>query len=196
MTPQTHGAGDAVAVLKQAKRLAFHEHGHAERDGFILEGADQFQTRAVTDVRQPRMPVATETALVDLPFLVAVEHRPPTLELQNALGRLLRVQLGHAPVVEELSTAHGIAEVNFPRIERGHVAEGRGSSALRHDGVRLAEQRLAHHRGFEAKHLTFDRCAEAGTAGADHENIVFDGLEFADVEGTHQKLSQVLRSVM
>ena len=92
------------------------------------------------DWRQPRVAVPTEVALQNAAVLCAVEQRAPLLQLAHAVGRLLGVQLGHAPVVEELSAAHGVAEVDHPVVVGVDVGHRRRTAALGHDGVRLAEE--------------------------------------------------------
>jgi hypothetical protein len=49
------------------------------------------------------------------------------------------VQLGHAPIVEILSAAHGVGEMHAPVVAIVDVPHGRGHSALGHDGVRFPE---------------------------------------------------------
>ena len=115
-------------------------------DAVVLERADHLEAGAVADVGEPRVAVAAEVALEDAPVLRAVEERAPVLELADAVGRLLRVELRHAPVVQELAAAHRVAEVDLPVVLRVDVAERRGDAALGHDRVRLAEERLADER--------------------------------------------------
>ena len=89
-----------------------------QRDDLLLQGADQLQAGAVADVGQPRVLVAAEVALADLAVLRAVEQRAVGLQLPDPVRRLLGVQLGHPPVVEELAAAHGVAEVHLPVVVR------------------------------------------------------------------------------
>ena len=133
-------AGDAIAVLEQLERGALHVEGDALVDAVILQRPDQFQARAVADVREPRIAVAAEVALADEAVLGAVEHRAPLLELAHAIRRLLGVELGHAPVVDVLAAAHRVREVDLPVVAIVHVAHGRGDPAFGHHRVRLAEQ--------------------------------------------------------
>ncbi len=101
---------------------------------------------AVTDVREARVLVAAEVALADPAVRRAVEEGAVGLELPDPVGRLLGVQLGHPPRVEELAAAHRVAEVHLPAVLAVDVAHARRDAALGHDGVRLAEQRLADDR--------------------------------------------------
>src|SRR6266511_3565253 len=74
------------------------------------------------DVIEPRVPVTAEVALQDEAVLRAVEERAPFLELENAIGRFLRVELRHPPVVQQLAAAHGVAEVDLPVVLLPYVA--------------------------------------------------------------------------
>ena len=91
-------------------------------DAVVLQRADHLQAGAVADVRQPRIAVAAEVALQDAAVLRAVEDRAPGLQLAHAVGRLLGVQLGHAPVVEVLAAAHRVGEVDLPAVAIVDVA--------------------------------------------------------------------------
>ena len=117
-----------------------------ERDRAVLQGADDLQAGAVTDVGEPRETVATEVTLQDAAVRSAVENRAPLLELVDAVGGFLGVQLGHPPVVQHLAAAHGVAEVHAPVVLFPHVAHGGSDAAFGHDGVGLAEQALADDR--------------------------------------------------
>ena len=110
----------ASRVLEQLGDRALHEHVDAERDRALLEGADHLQAGAVADVGEPGVAVAAEVALGDQAVVGAVEQRAPLLELDDPLGRLLGVQLGHPPVVEHLPAAHGVAEVHLPVVLGPH----------------------------------------------------------------------------
>ena len=102
----------------------------------------------------------------------AVEQRAPGLELVDPVGRLLGVQLGHPPVVEHLAAAHGVAEVDLPVVLGVDVAHRGGDAALGHDGVGLAEQRLADERGAQPPSLGLDGGPQPGAAGADDDHVV------------------------
>ena len=112
----------------------------------VLHGADQLEAGAVADVGEAGVAVAAEVALEDSAVRRAVEERSPVLELVDAIGRLLGVQLRHPPVVQHLAAAHRVAEVDLPVVLGPDVAHGRGDATFGHDGVGLAEQRLADER--------------------------------------------------
>ena len=106
----------------------------------------------------------------------AVEERAPRLQLPHPVRRFLRVQLGHAPVVDVLAAAHGVGEVDLPAVAVVHVSQRRRDAALGHDGVRLAEQGLADQTDRHARGGRGDGGAEPGAAGADHQDVVLEGL--------------------
>src|SRR5688572_1451302 len=135
--------------------------------------------------------MAAEVALQDEAILRAVEQRAPLLELEDAVGGFLRVQLRHAPVVQELAAAHGVAEVDLPVVLLPDVAHRRRDPALGHHGVRLAEKGLADERGLGAHGVRLDRRAQAGTASTDHDDVVVVGLVLG-----HQVRSASARRLM
>ena len=112
-----------------------------------------------------------------LPSGRAVEQGAVGLQLPDPLGRLLGVQLGHPPVVEELAAAHGVAEVDLPVVVAVDVAHARRDAALGHDRVRLAEQGLADDGRALAGLAGLDGRAQPGAAGADDEDVVLVALD-------------------
>ena len=158
---------------QQAHDGEFHVDGDAAVDAVILQRPDHLETGAVADVRQPRIAVAAEVALEDPAVGRPIEDGAPGFELAHAIGRLSGVELGHAPVVDVLAAAHRVGEVHLPAVAIVDVGEGGGDAPFSHDGVRLAEQRFADQPDLDAGRRGFDRRAQAGAAGADHENVVF-----------------------
>ena len=165
----------AAVVEDQLDDRVLHVHGHPLVDGVILQRANQLETRAIADVRQPRIAVAAEVALVDAPVRRAIEDRAPALELAHAIGCFLRVQFGHAPVVHVLAAAHRVREVHFPAVAIVVVRHRRGHAAFGHHGVRLAEERLADQPDGHAGVRSLDRRAKAGAAGANDQDVVAVG---------------------
>jgi hypothetical protein len=86
------------------------------------------------------------------------------------------VDLSHAPVVEQFPAAHGVSEVDLPVVFRPDITQRGGDTAFGHHRVRLAEQRLAHEHRPRALGGGFDRRAQTGSAGADHQHIALVGL--------------------
>ena len=155
----------------------------------VLQGADHLQSGAIADVGQPRIFVTAEIALENLPVLGAVEHRAPGFEFINARRRFLRVQLGHAPVVDVLAAAHRVGKMDLPVVAVVHVAHRRRHAALGHDRVRLAEQRFADEADFHTGRRGFDGRAETRAARADDEHVVFKCF----VVGSHREIGSRFR---
>ena len=84
--------------------------------------------------------MATEVALQDLAFLGAVKDGAPGFEFQYARGSFLGMVFNHDWIVEVLTTAHGVCEVNFPVVAIINVAHGCGHAALGHHGVGLTKE--------------------------------------------------------
>ena len=162
---------------QQADDGELHVDVDAAVDPVILQRADHLEAGAIADVRETRIAVAAEVALEDPAVLGAIEDRAPGLELADAIRRFLRVQLRHAPVVHVLAAAHGVGEVHLPAVAVVDVGERRRHAAFGHDGVRLAEQRLADQADLHAGRRRLDRRAQPGAAGADDENVVFVRFE-------------------
>ena len=136
-------ADDAPVVGEERDDGVLHVDVETLVDAVILQRADHLESRAVADVRESRIAVAAEVALENPPVFRAIEHRAPGFELPHAFGRFFRVELRHAPVVQVLAAAHRVGEVHAPVVAVVDVAHRRGHAAFGHDGVRLAEQRLA-----------------------------------------------------
>ena len=87
-----------------------------DRDGAVLERPDHLEPGPVADVGEPRVRVPAERPLEDPAVARPVEDRAPPLELAHPVRRLLRVELGHPRVVEELAADHRVAEVGLPGV--------------------------------------------------------------------------------
>ena len=120
--------------------------------------------------------MAAESALQNCAAFGAIKKRAPLFEFADALGSFLGVELGHAPVVQQFSAAHGVAEMCFPVVGGVDVGHGRGDAAFGHDGVGFAEQRFADHADARALREGFDGGAQARAAGADDQNVVLVGF--------------------
>src|SRR5439155_21964081 len=79
----------------------------------ILQCADHLQTGAIAYVRQPWVFVAAEMSLQNSSVLGAIKNGAPRFELAQAIGRFLRVQLGHAPLVTALPPSSRCVDVHF-----------------------------------------------------------------------------------
>ena len=150
-------------------------------DALVLEGPDHLQAGAVADVGEPRVGMPAEVALEDAAVLGAVEDGAPLLQLADPVGRLLGVELGHPPLVEELAAAHRVAEVDLPAIASVGAGQGRGDPALGHDRVGLAQERLADQRRLRPLRRGLDRRPETRAAGADDHDVVLVLFVFVHV---------------
>ena len=173
LTPVAECARHAVAILQQPGDGALHVDVDAQLHAAVLQRANHFQAGAVADVAEPFVGVAAESALQNLALLGAVEKRAPLLQFAHAVGRFLGMELRHAPVVQEFSAAHGVAEVGAPIVGLIHVGHGRRHTTLGHHRVRLAEQRLANHANARTLRQRLNGRAQARAAGADDQNIMF-----------------------
>src|SRR6266545_3237290 len=162
----------SAPVLEEPLEVALHVHVYALVHCVLLERADHLESGPVAHVRQARVLVAAEVALGDEAILGAIEERAPLLQLEHAVRRLHGVRLGHAPVIEHLAAAHGVPEVDLPVVLLPHIAHGRCDAALGHDRMGLAEERLADERGPGALGRSLDCGSDAGSAGADHDDVV------------------------
>ena len=182
------GSRNPIAILEQADNGVFHEHIDALMDAMILQRADHLEAGAVADVGQAGIAMAAEVALQDLAIGSAVEDGAPGLQLPNARRRLLGVDLGHAPVVDILSAAHGVGEMDLPVVALVDIAQRGGHAALGHHRMRLAQQRLAHQANFDAGRGSFDGRSQSGTAGADDQDVMFVSLKFGHCSGNPEGL--------
>ena len=116
--------------------------------------------------------MTAEVALVDASIRRPIEDRSPRFELAHAVRRLLGVNFSHAPVVDVLTAAHRVREMHAPAVAIVVVPHRGSHAAFRHDGVRLAEQRLADQADGDAGVGRLNRRAQAGAACPDDQNVV------------------------
>src|SRR5829696_4144957 len=118
--------------------------------------------------------MTAEISLQDLAVFCAVENCSPGFELSHTLRSFFRVQLGHSPVVDVLSAAHRVGEMHLPVVAVVHVPHRRGHAAPGHNGVSLAEQRLAHKPDRNARRRRLDSRTQARSAGTYDKNVMFE----------------------
>jgi hypothetical protein len=172
LAPVAEGAANALSVGEEARHRALHVDLHSAVDAMLLEGADHLQARAIAHVGEARILVTPEVTLEDSPVRRAVEEGPPLLQLLHPIRGFHGVELRHAPLVQIAAALHGVAEVNLPVVSGLHVSERGGDTSLGHDGVRLAEERLAHQTHARALGAGLDGRAQTGPAGAYDQDIV------------------------
>src|SRR5437660_795044 len=97
---------------------------------------------------QPAEGVAAEGTLQDLAVLGAIEKRSPLFKFAHAFGSFLGVDLRHAPVVEQLAAAHGVAKMSAPVVGGIDIGHRGCDSTFRHDGMCFSKERFANHSDF------------------------------------------------
>ena len=165
-------ADDPRAVGQQRDDGELHVDVEAAMDPVILERADHLEAGAIADVGEARVLVAAEIALEDAAVRRAIEERAPRLELADAIGRFPGVQFRHPPVVDVLAAAHRVGEMDLPVVAFVDVGQRGRDAAFGHDGVGLAEERLADEADLDARRRRFDGGAQSRAACADDEHVV------------------------
>src|SRR5260370_982398 len=178
LAPVSECAGDAVAIFEQARDRAFHVDVKAERDAAVLQGADHLEASTIANMAKPLKSMPTEGPLQDASIFRAIEKRSPLFKLPHAVRRLLGVQLRHAPVVQQLAAAHGVAEVCAPVVGLVHVGHGSGDAAFCHHSMCFAEKRFADHAHARALGQSFNGGAQSRAPGPDDQDIMFAQLIF------------------
>ena len=176
LAPIRKRPGNAAAIHQESRDRAFHVGINSLLDAAILQRTNHFEAGAVAYVTEALEGVAAKGALKNVAAFGAVEQGAPLFEFANAIGGLLSMKLGHAPVVQKFSAAHRVAKMRFPTVGSIHVGHCCGYSALGHYGVSFSEKRFADHAHGGALRERFDGGTQSGAAGADDENVVFAGL--------------------
>src|SRR5437667_9568285 len=176
LAPIRKRARNAAAVHQQPGDRAFHVDVNSLLDAAILQRANHFEASAVAHVTKPLERVPAKGTLQDVSAFGAVEESAPLFEFANAIGGLLSMKLGHAPVVQKFSAAHRVAKMSLPTVGGIHVGHGRGNPAFGHYGVSFSEKRFADHADGSALRERFDRGPQPGAASANNQNVVFAGL--------------------
>jgi len=159
LAPVGKGAGDAATVGQQARDRAFHVDIDALLDAAILQSSNHLEASAVADMAETLEGVAAEGALKNVALFGAVEEGAPLFEFADAIGRFQGVELGHAPVIQEFSAAHGVTKMSFPIVGGVHIGHGRGDAAFGHYRVCFSKERFADHADRSALCQRFERRA-------------------------------------
>src|SRR6267378_6437736 len=108
----------------------------------ILKGAYHLETGAIANMTKTLESMTAKCSLQNLSVAGSIEHRSPLLQLAHSIWRLLRMNVGHPPVVQKLPAAHCVAKMRAPIISLVHIGNRSGDAAFSHDGVCLAEERF------------------------------------------------------
>ena len=138
----------------------------------LLQRSNELEAGGIADVRQPRIGVPAEVALAGQPLRRPVEDSAPLFELANPVRRLLGMDLRHPPVSEVLASLHGVTEMGLPRVPVVLVGEGRGSAALSHHSVGLAQHRLTDHGHADSRCAGLDSGPQPSSSSADDDNVM------------------------
>jgi hypothetical protein len=95
-----------AAVEQQLDDRVLHVHVDPLWMPWILQRADHLEAGAIADVRQARIAVAAEVALVEAAVGRAVEHRAPAFELADRIRRFLGVEFGPCANCSRTGPAH------------------------------------------------------------------------------------------
>src|SRR5437879_4999812 len=114
LAPISKRPGDTTAVHQETRDGAFHVDVNALLDAAILQRANHFKPGAVAYMAEALERVPAKGALQDVAAFGAIKQCAPLFEFANAIRRLLRVKLGHAPIVQKFSAAHRVAKMRLP----------------------------------------------------------------------------------
>src|SRR5258708_5507123 len=108
----------------------------------ILKGAYHLETSAIANMTKALESMTAKSSLQNLSLAGSIEYRSPLFQLANSIWGLLRMNLGHPPVVQKLPAAHRVPKMRAPIVRFVHICNGCGDAAFSHDSVRLSEQRF------------------------------------------------------
>src|SRR6266705_3393582 len=113
-------------------------------DTVILKRADHFQTRAVANMGQSRISVASEVSLKNISSWSPVENGAPRFQLTDARRGLFRMDFGHTPDVQVLAPAHRIRETTFPFDPCAARAQRYRNATIGHNLVLIYDKLYTH----------------------------------------------------
>ena len=86
------------------------------------------------------------------------------------------MQLGHAPLIDVLPTAHGIGEMHFPIVTLIDIGQGGRDPPFRHHRVCFAEKRFTNKTDRNSRSRRFDGRAQTSAAGPDYQDIMLESF--------------------
>ena len=116
--------------------------------------------------------MASEVTLGNLSFTGAIKEGAPHFKLPDAIWRFLGVQLCHPVMIEELTAAHCVAEVNHPVVIVVDVTHRGSSAAFSHHGVSLAKEGFTDDRYRQSCLASLYRCPKSCSTRADNDDVV------------------------
>src|SRR6266545_2216467 len=100
----------------------------------ILKCADHLEPGAIPNMTKTLESMTAKGTLQDVAIAGAIKERAPLFQFTNTIGSFLRMNLGHAPVVQKLPAAHRIAKMRAPIIRSVDIRHRRRNTTLSHDG--------------------------------------------------------------
>src|SRR6266404_276022 len=148
----------------------------------ILKGTYHLETGAIANMTKTLESMTAKCSLQNLSIAGSIEHRSPLFQLANSIWRLLRMNVGHPPVVQKLPAAHRVAKMRAPIVRLVHIRNRCGDAAFSHDSVRLAEERFTDDTNLYSLTKRLDRRTQASATCANDEHIVLVRLVFLHSE--------------
>src|SRR6267142_801308 len=139
----------------------------------ILKGAYHLETGAIANMTKTLESMTAKCSLQNLPVAGSVEHRSPLFQFANSIWRLLRMNVGHPPVVQKLPAAHRVAKMRAPIVRFVHIRNRCGDAAFSHDSVRLAQERFTDDTNLYSLTKRLDRRTQASATSPDNQHIMF-----------------------
>ncbi len=140
-------------------------------DELLVEHLDQHVARDVRRVDRAGRARGAERTLREPAVLGAGEDGSPVLELVDVAGRLAAEDLDRVLVAEVVGALDRVEGVDLG-VVLGCVSERRVDAALGRAGVASRRVELRDDGDIGARVVGCDRCAHAGAAGPDHDDIV------------------------
>src|SRR6266850_2086251 len=144
----------------------------------ILKGAYHLEAGAIANMTKTFEGMTAKSSLQNLSVAGSIEHGSPLFQLANSIWRLLRMNMGHPPVVQKLPAAHRVAKMGAPIVRFVHIGNRCGDAAFSHDSVRLAEERFTDDTNLYSLTKRLDRRTQAGATCPDNQHIMLVRLIF------------------
>src|SRR6267142_4351389 len=139
----------------------------------ILKRPYHLETGAIADMTKPLESMPAKSSLKNFSVAGSIEHGSPLFQLANSIWGLLRMNVGHPPVIQKLSAAHRVAKMRAPIVRFVHIGNRCGDAAFSHDSVRLTEERFTDDTNLYSLTKRLDRRAQTSPTCPDNKHIVF-----------------------
>src|SRR6266487_1663523 len=147
-------------------------HFHSLVNAIILQSANHFQSCTIADMCEPRIFMTTKISLKNFSIFGSVKQCPPRLQFFYSVRGFFSMQFRHSPVVDVLSTTHGVSKMYFPVITFVNITQCSRNSSFSHYGVGFPKKRFADQTDRNAVCRCFNSSTKTGTTSTDHKYIV------------------------